>query len=133
MHHCIDIKVYYEDTDCGGVVYYGRYLGFLERARTEFLESRGIMLVDLMREGIFFVVVHVDISYLASARYGEVISITSEVSETTGATITFRHEIFRKDQPGRMIGSALVRLACVGSDMKPRRLTRGIADAVGSS
>lgn len=114
-------------------MYYGRYLGFLERARTEFLESRGIMLVDLMHEGISFVVMHVDIRYRAAARYGEVVTITSEVSETTGATITFRHDIFRKGHPDRTIATALVRLACVGPDMKPRRLTRAIADAVGGS
>lgn len=133
MSHCIDIKVYYEDTDCGGVVYYGKYLGFLERARTEFLEHRGIILTELMSQGINFVVVHVDIKYLAAARYGDVISIASDICEITGATMTFRHELFVKKHPERRIAEALVRLACVGSDMKPRRLTKEIADAVESS
>ncbi len=55
MKHLLKVKIYYEDTDCGGVVYYANYLKYFERARTELLESREIFLNKLMDEGIFFV------------------------------------------------------------------------------
>ena len=56
MCHTLKIRIYYEDTDCGGVVYYANYLRYVERARTEFLESRGVSLRALMDEGVYFVV-----------------------------------------------------------------------------
>lgn len=132
MKDHIDIKVYYEDTDCGGVVYYGKYLGFLERARTEYLEDRGIRLVDLMREGIYFVVAHVDIRYHASGRYGDILTVSSEVSDVTAVTVTFLHRIFRKDEPGKDLVTATVKLACVGKEMKPERMAAHIVKAIKS-
>jgi acyl-CoA thioester hydrolase len=126
MKDCLDIKIYYEDTDCGGVVYYGKYLGFLERARTEFMESRGMKLLDLMKEGIYFVVAHVDISYRASAHYGDVITVCSDISGITAVTITFHHTIFRKTDPGTVLVEASVKLASVGQNMKPLRLKKEI-------
>ncbi|MGE5893582.1 MAG: acyl-CoA thioesterase [bacterium] len=130
MKHMLDVKVYYEDTDCGGVVYYGKYLGFLERARTEYLESRGIRLIDLMAEGIYFVVAHVDIDYRSSAHYGDVISISSEIGDVTAATVTFRHELFQKGSPDKAIATASVKLACVGRTMRPQRLKPEIMNAL---
>jgi len=132
MKDHIDIKVYYEDTDCGGVVYYGKYLGFLERARTEYLEDRGLSLVDLMKEGVYFVVAHVDIRYHASGRYGDILSISSEVSDITAVTVTFRHRIVRREEPGKDLVTASVKLACVGREMKPLRMAGNIIDAIKS-
>lgn len=129
MKDCIDIKIYYEDTDCGGVVYYGKYLGYLERARTEYLEDRGIRLVDLMSEGVHFVVVHVDIDYKMPARYGDLISVCSEVSVMTPATITFDHTITGKDRDG-LIAVASVKLACIGNNMKPQKIKSSVTDAL---
>jgi acyl-CoA thioester hydrolase len=122
----IDIRIYYEDTDCGGVVYYGKYLAYLERARTAYLEGRGINLSALMAEGIYFVVVHVDIKYHRPARYGDIITVQSVVERSTPATITFRHKVIRK-ACGTDIATATVKLACVGGEgMKPRRLPEGV-------
>jgi acyl-CoA thioester hydrolase len=122
----IDIRIYYEDTDCGGVVYYGKYLSYLERARTAYLEGRGVNLSALMAEGIYFVVVHVDIKYHSPARYGDIVTVRSAVEHSTPATITFRHNVVRK-ACGTNIATSTVKLACVGGEaMKPRRLPEGV-------
>ncbi|MBF0317568.1 MAG: YbgC/FadM family acyl-CoA thioesterase [Nitrospirae bacterium] len=117
----LDIRIYYEDTDCGGVVYYGKYLSYLERARTEFLEQRGVILTTLMQEGLQFVVVHVDIRYHSPARYADIISIYSEVQEVSFASIVFKHRIIKKDS-NVLVSVSRVKLACVGKDLKPERL-----------
>ena len=67
----IEIRIYYEDTDCGGIVYYANYLKYFERARTQYLEDRRLSVMDLMNAGRVFVVVHAEIEYRAPARYGE--------------------------------------------------------------
>jgi acyl-CoA thioester hydrolase len=129
MHDCLYVKIYYEDTDCGGVVYYGKYLAYLERARTEFLEERDVSLVELMNEGIHFVVVNVDINYKTPARYGDILSVCSEVAEMTNATITFGHTI-RKKATEAVIATASVKLACIGKNMKPQRINSAIVNAL---
>ncbi|HSV90356.1 MAG TPA: hotdog domain-containing protein, partial [Nitrospiraceae bacterium] len=64
----MDIRIYYEDTDCGGMVYYGNYLKYFERARTQYLEERGLSVAELMKEGTMFVVVHAEVDYRSPAR-----------------------------------------------------------------
>ncbi|MBF0539104.1 MAG: YbgC/FadM family acyl-CoA thioesterase [Nitrospirae bacterium] len=118
----LDVRIYYEDTDCGGVVYYGKYLTYLERARTEFLEQRGIVLTTLMQDGLQFVVVHVDIRYHSPARYADVISIHSEIEDVSFASIVFKHRILRKNTDV-LIAASKVKLACVGRSLKPERLS----------
>ncbi len=66
----MEIRIYYEDTDCGGVVYYANYLKYFERARTDYLEQRGLSVAQLMKEGTVFMVVHAEINYKSPARYG---------------------------------------------------------------
>ena len=73
MNHVMDVKIYYEDTDCGGVVYYANYLRYMERARTEYLASRGYAVKKLMDEGTIFMVLRVEIDYRSPARYGDTI------------------------------------------------------------
>jgi acyl-CoA thioester hydrolase len=63
----MDIRIYYEDTDCGGVVYYANYLRYFERARTEYLENRGIVIPECILKGFFFVVAHQDIATASTA------------------------------------------------------------------
>jgi acyl-CoA thioester hydrolase len=76
----MEIKVYYEDTDCGGVVYYANYLKYFERARTEYLETRGCSIADWMQRGVVFVVVHAEAHYYSAGRYGETLTIESQWS-----------------------------------------------------
>ncbi|MGD2080944.1 MAG: tol-pal system-associated acyl-CoA thioesterase [Nitrospirota bacterium] len=113
------LKVYYEDTDAGGVVYYANYLRFLERARTEFLAGAGISVAEFHRKGFVFTVTHVDISYRRPAALGDVIEINTELKEVKNASLTFGQRVVRD---GALIAEAEVTLACVGPGGKPRRL-----------
>ncbi len=123
--HVLKIKIYYEDTDCGGVVYYANYLRYFERARTEFLESRGVSLKKLMDEGIYFVVAEASLKYRAPGRYGDVLEVETTVDKAGPASISFGHSVLREGTDGILV-EATVKLGCVGKDMKPLRLRHDI-------
>ncbi len=131
MAHTLKIRIYYEDTDCGGVVYYANYLKYCERARTEFLESRGIGMRQLMEEGIFFVVAEASLRYVSPGRYGDILTVETLVERAGPASITFRHAI-KRDATGEKLVDATVRLGCVNPQMKPLRMRQDIMDAVSS-
>ncbi|KJR42691.1 4-hydroxybenzoyl-CoA thioesterase [Candidatus Magnetoovum chiemensis] len=118
----IDVKIYYEDTDAGGVVYYGKYLTYLEWARTVFLEARGINILELINQGINFVVVNVDITYHKPSKYGDIIRVYTKIEEKTFAAFTFIHKIVLKENE-QLISSSKVKLACVNKSFKPIKLT----------
>jgi acyl-CoA thioester hydrolase len=122
--HTFRIKIYYEDTDAGGVVYYANYLRFMERGRTELLSDKGINVAEYHDKGYFFPVVHVDIHYRRPAKLGEIIEVATEVVEITNATITFKQEIFRDDA---VLVEATVKLACINRDGKPQRIPSELA------
>jgi acyl-CoA thioester hydrolase len=122
--HTFRIKIYYEDTDAGGVVYYANYLRFMERGRTELLSDKGIDVAEFHDKGYFFPVVHVDIHYRRPAKLGEIIEVATEVVEITNATITFKQEIFRGDA---VLVEATVKLACINRDGKPQRIPSELA------
>lgn len=119
MHHSIKVKIYYEDTDAGGVVYYANYLRYMERARTEFLAEHGIDVAEYHHHGNFFVVTHVDIHYKQPARLGETIEVTTEVQDMRKASMTIKNNILRE---GSLLVVALLTFACIGTDGRPRRL-----------
>jgi len=129
MSHTLKIRIYYEDTDCGGVVYYANYLRYVERARTELLESRGVSLRALMDEGVYFVVAEAALKYLSPGRYGDILKIETTVDRVGPASIVFRHAISR-DLSGEKLVDATVKLGCVGKDMKPLRLRQNVLNAV---
>ncbi len=129
MGHILKIRIYYEDTDCGGVVYYANYLRYVERARTEFLESRGVSLRALMDEGVYFVVAEAVLKYLSPGRYGDILKIETTVDKVGPASIVFSHAISR-DLSGEKLVEATVKLGCVGENMKPLRLRQNVMDAV---
>jgi acyl-CoA thioester hydrolase len=129
MPHVLKVRVYYEDTDCGGVVYYANYLRYFERARTEFLESRGLNLRNMMDEGIFFVVAEATVKYLAPGRYGDVLCIDTWVEKAGTASLVFGHRVTREGT-GEHLAGGFVRLGCVGQDMRPMRLRSDIMQAV---
>jgi acyl-CoA thioester hydrolase len=129
MSHILKVRIYYEDTDCGGVVYYANYLRYVERARTEFLEARGVSLRALMDDGIYFVVAEAALKYLSPGRYGDILAIETHVDRSGPASIVFGHVISR-DRTGERLVEATVKLGCVGQDMKPLRLRQNIMDAV---
>ena len=95
-HHSFPIRVYYEDTDAGGIVYHASYLKFAERARTEWLRSLGFEQQLMMDEqDVAFVVRHLDIEFLRSARLDDVLTIDSSLHDITRATITMNQTVRR--------------------------------------
>lgn len=115
------VRVYWEDTDAGGVVYYANYLKFLERARSEWLRALGLSQVELaQRDGVVFVVRHVAVEYLAPARFDDSLEVRSVPEELGGASLTLAQEVVRGDS---LLLTARVRIACVRSaDFKPVRI-----------
>ena len=89
----MDVKIYYEDTDCGGVVYYANYLKYFERARTEYLLSHGISVAELQQQGIYFLVTHAEVFYRSAAHYGETLHVDTVASASRKTAVTFSHMI----------------------------------------
>ena len=119
----MDIRIYYEDTDCGGVVYYANYLKYFERARTHYLEERGLSVARLMEEGTIFVVVHAEVDYRSSARYGDWLIIETVISDMTPASFTFSH-VIRERETRRVVVEGSARLAATDGNGKVKRLDK---------
>jgi len=120
------VRVYYEDTDSGGVVYHVHYLKYLERARTEWLRELGVVQERLAREqGLLFAVHTIVLDYLAPARLDDLLQVGVEVAELGGASITFSQEIIRRGEEPLCRGR--IKVACLGvHDFRPRPLPREI-------
>jgi acyl-CoA thioester hydrolase len=126
----IDVRIYYHDTDCGGVVYYGHYLKYFEHGRTHWLETRGVSVKSIMDSGTLFTVVHAELFYRSPARYGDTLTVTSKLLETRAASFTFGHEIHEKST-GRLVVEGSARLAAVSSlDGKPVKLSKELRDCM---
>ncbi len=109
-------RIYYHDTDCGGVVYYANYLKYFEEVRTEHLLSKGIDLGKLGREGILFAVANLDIKYKGPARYGDALLISSRIEGIKAASLYFYHEIKRDES---VLVECKTRLVSIGTNFKP--------------
>lgn len=121
------LRVYYEDTDAGGVVYYANYLRFCERARTEWLRSLGVSQRQLLADaGLAFVVRRVEADYLLGAELDDELEVVSTIAKLGAASLTFHQTVQRGDA---IVFAAAVSVACV--DMARRRATR-IPDALRS-
>ena len=127
----MDIKIYYEDTDCGGVVYYANYLKYFERARTQYLEERGLSVAELIRQGKVFVVVHAEVDYRAPARYGETLQIETIIQEMSPAAMTFCH-VVRERESGRVVVEGSAKLVVTDGNGKVKRLDKATVAALQS-
>ena len=118
------VRVYWEDTDAGGVVYYANYLRFLERARSEWLRALGVDQVRMLREErLQFVVVEANIRYHRPARFDDELVVSVRLKERRGASVVFQQEIRRGAEDGELLISASIRAACLASDsLRPRPL-----------
>jgi len=125
----MEIRIYYEDTDCGGVVYYANYLKYFERARTDYLEQRGLSVAQLMKEGTVFMVVHAEIDYKSPARYGETLTIETMLDAGKNASFTFVHTI-REKMSSRVIVEGSATLVPTGPDGKLKRLAPELKQAL---
>src|SRR5512147_2633275 len=122
MNHTMDVHIYYEDTDCGGVVYYANYLRYMERARTEYLASKGFSVRELMDEGTIFMVLRVEIDYKSPARYGDTVEIETWVRDAGRATMFFEH-IMREKSSRRIFAECRAKMVYVDPAGKPKRLS----------
>ncbi|MBH0189027.1 MAG: YbgC/FadM family acyl-CoA thioesterase [Nitrospira sp.] len=127
----MEVRIYYEDTDCGGVVYYANYLKYFERARTRYLEERGLSVAGLMNEGTVFVVVHAEADYRSPARYGETLVIETVLSDMTAASVTFAHVVTEKVSR-RVVVEGSARLAVTDGNGKVKRLDKTMVAALQS-
>jgi len=125
--HYIDKKIYYHDTDAGGVVYYANYLEHLEEARFEFCLSKGVSMVESAKEGAIFPVVHFEIDYKSPARYGDVIRIFTEIEKIGFSSIHFAQDI--KKGETLLIKSKTI-WACVNEVLKPQAIPDKIKQAL---
>ncbi|HMK48750.1 MAG TPA: YbgC/FadM family acyl-CoA thioesterase [Thermodesulfovibrionales bacterium] len=115
----LNVKIYYEDTDAGGVVYYANYLKYMERARTEYLSDHGVSVAEFHNRGCMFAVVDVEIHYKRPARLGETIQVMTEIVNVTPVTMSIKHHITRDNI---LLVEADVRIACLDPTGKPRRI-----------
>ena len=125
------IRIYYEDTDCGGIVYYANYLKYFERARTQYLEERGLSVAWLMKEGTLFVVVHAEVDYRSPAHYGDRLSIETVVSDISAASFTFSH-VIRERESRRVVVEGSARLAATDGNGKVKRLDKALVTVLRS-
>ncbi|GHU18402.1 tol-pal system-associated acyl-CoA thioesterase [Betaproteobacteria bacterium] len=114
----ITLRIYYEDTDAGGVVYHANYVKLLERCRTEWLRSAGFVQAELLRDtGIGFVVRHLSLDYLKPARLDDLLTVSLEVEKITRSQIFFRQHVRRElSQDGQQSEELLtgkVQIVCV--------------------
>ncbi|MFA6216826.1 MAG: thioesterase family protein [Candidatus Omnitrophota bacterium] len=111
------VKIFYHHTDCGGVVYYANYLKFLEEARTEYFEGRGLFIKDLEARGILFVVARQETDYKLPAVYGDVLEVKTTISEITGVKMWFENQVY--NQKNELIAKARTLLVCIDKAFKP--------------
>jgi acyl-CoA thioester hydrolase len=123
------VRVYYEDTDAGGVVYYANYLRFMERARTEWLRSLGYEQSDLAeRHGVVFVVRSAAIDYLRPARFNDILQVSVELIKVGAGHIDVAQHVTRDAE---LIAEAAVKVACVGlRTMRPVRIPQPLATRI---
>jgi len=123
----LPVRVYYEDTDAGGVLYYANYLKFFERARTEMLRAMGYEQDELIaNEGIIFVVRAVQVDYLSPARFNELIQVSAEVTLAKKVSLTFEQLITRGDV---VLCTSTIRIACLDAlTMRPKAIPENLLD-----
>lgn len=117
----MQFRVYYEDTDAGGVVYHARYLGFFERGRTEFFRARALSVQQLHEEGRLFPVVRMEIDFRYPARLDDLVRVETELFESGKTSFKMRQRLLRATDE-KLLAEGLVTLVCVDTEMKPKRL-----------
>lgn len=127
--HRLTLRVYYEDTDLAGIVYYANYLKFIERARTEWVRALGIDQGRLKAgQGIVFAVRRLEADYLSPARFDDVLEVETECREMTAARVLLSQRVLRE---GGLVFDARVTVVALSAEGRPVRLPDGFRRAVG--
>ncbi len=121
----LNVRVYWEDTDAGGVVYYANYLKFFERARTEWLRAQGLSQQALKDDtGAMFVVVDAQIAYRQPARLDDVLAVSVQVAQAGRVALTLEQQAHRD---GVLLAEGRVRIGCVDAQtLRPRRIPESV-------
>jgi acyl-CoA thioester hydrolase len=123
------VRVYYEDTDSGGVVYYANYLKFMERARTEYLRSLGFEQDDLAQQGLIFAVHRAEIDYIKPARFNNALLVTAKIAQQKKVSLTFDQKV--QQQSGEVCSRGKIKIVCIDSkSFKPRPIPDVILRAI---
>lgn len=130
--HRLAVRVYYEDTDFTGVVYYANYLKFFERGRTDALRSAGVSHGALLdgETPLGFAVREITVRYLKPARIDDALAVETRFLDAKGARMRIAQVITRGDEA---LAEAAVEAACIDFDGRPRRLPKAVIDAVASA
>jgi acyl-CoA thioester hydrolase len=129
--HSMKLRVYYEDTDASGIVYYANYLKFAERGRTELMRELGFAHSGIIADsGVVFTVRRLSADYLLPARLDDRLSVTTRVKEIGGATLLLDQRICRDDS---LLVALEILVACVGPDGRPRRVPAELRAALNST
>ena len=125
----IPVRVYYQDTDAGGVVFHAQYLSFMERARSELLNEAGIDLASFVeRHGMLFMVHRIDVKYHLPARLNDLLSVSAEVVKMGRASFVFHQRV---ERAAELLVEADVTLALVDKDrMRPARMPEDLQQAL---
>ena len=118
MTHKFPVRVYYEDTDLAGIVYYANYLKFIERARSTLVMDAGIDQLEMQAQGLVFAVKKVEADYISSAKLNDDLRVETKLQQVTGARIIFAQDVYRAEM---LIFSALVTVVCITSAGKIAR------------
>ncbi len=122
-----DVRIYWENTDAGGVVYHSEYLAFLERCRTEWLRSHGINQSTLEAEfGGLFVVREANIAYLKPAKLDEILTVSSQVKELRKSAVCLDQKIINKDNEQLLIEAQITLVYITRKTFKPKRMPENI-------
>ncbi len=119
MGHLFPVRVYYEDTDLAGIVYYANYLKFIERARSEWVRDLGLDQGQMRAEGVVFAVRRLEADYVKPARFDDLLQVQTHAVAVSAARMVLRQEV-RRD--GDLVFSAGVTLVCLGPEGRPQRL-----------
>jgi acyl-CoA thioester hydrolase len=125
----MEFRIYYEDTDAGGVVYHARYLAFFERGRTEYFREHGLAVGELAERGHIFPVVRLEIDYRAPAVLDDLVRVETVVLEVGRTSFTMGQQVVRSID-GKLLASGKVTLVCVGPGMKAKRLPEEVLGAL---
>lgn len=125
QQHILPIRVYFEDTDLGGIVHHSNYIKYFERGRIEAFRTQGFELSGLLRDwNAQFVVHSLDIQYLHSATLDQLLYIVTKVTEVRYASIRYNQAVYLEGQDGLLICKANIVLACVDNNRRARRLPK---------
>jgi acyl-CoA thioester hydrolase len=119
MTHEFDLRVFYEDTDLAGIVYYANYLKFIERGRSTLVREAGIDQLKMQEDGLVFAVRKVTAEYFASGKLNDLLTVETSIPTVTGATVTFEQRVMRKE---KILFSADVLVTCINEQGKAARI-----------